>query len=165
MERRVLRRSHPPDKIVLLMRAAALFGLGSSAKNLKPFRDSSTATWHFGIPANSKQADVILIFGGDGTIHRHLSQLVNLQLPVLVVPHGSGNDFARALNLRSVRDSVKAWRKFLSDANNVRTIDLGVISPLVTDPLNLGAAPPPQHHYFCLRRRSRPGRRSCPACE
>ena len=92
---------------------------------------------------------MILIFGGDGTIHRHLSQLVNLQLPVLVVPHGSGNDFARALNLRSVRDSVKAWRKFLSDANNVRTIDLGVISPLVTDPLNLGAAPPPQHHYFC----------------
>ena len=37
-----------------------------------------------------------MIFGGDGTIHRHLPALVRLQLPVLVVPAGSGNDFARA---------------------------------------------------------------------
>jgi diacylglycerol kinase (ATP) len=49
---------------------------------------------------------------------------------VLVVPCGSGNDFARALSLHSRRDSVAAWRKFASGASNVRTIDLGVITPL-----------------------------------
>jgi diacylglycerol kinase (ATP) len=112
------------------MRAAAIFGLRSSAKDLKPFQKNSDPTWLIGLPASSAEADVILIFGGDGTVHRHLAQLVELQLPVLVVPCGSGNDFARALNLRSIGDSVTAWRRFSSGGSNVRTIDLGVITPL-----------------------------------
>jgi hypothetical protein len=68
------------------------------------------------MPAASDPADIILIlilvFGGDGTIHRHLSRLVKLGLPVLVIPAGSGNDFARALGFRRVRDSPAAWRRF-----------------------------------------------------
>jgi diacylglycerol kinase (ATP) len=112
------------------LRAAAIFGLGSSTKDLKPFQNDPHTTWLIGCPANSNEADAVLVFGGDGTIHRHLPHLVKLQLPVLVVPRGSGNDFARALNLRSIRDSVAAWRSFLSGQNNVRTIDLGVITPL-----------------------------------
>jgi diacylglycerol kinase (ATP) len=111
------------------MRAAAILGLGSSAKALKLFQKNSGPEWLMGLPATSSEADVILIFGGDGTVHRHLAQLVRLQLPVLVVPCGSGNDFARALNLRSVKDSLAAWRKFSSGNGNVRTIDLGVITP------------------------------------
>jgi diacylglycerol kinase (ATP) len=111
------------------LRAAAIFGLGSSTKDLKAFQNDPQTTWLIGCPANSNEADAVLVFGGDGTIHRHLPQLVKLQLPILVVPRGSGNDFARALNLRSVRDSVAAWRSFLSGQNNVRTIDLGVITP------------------------------------
>jgi diacylglycerol kinase (ATP) len=69
------------------------------------------------------------LFGGDGTIHRHLSQLVKLARPVLVVPAGSGNDFARALGIRRVRDSRKAWESFCHSADNVRMIDLGTIRP------------------------------------
>ena len=80
-----------------------------------------------GMPASEEQADVVLLFGGDGTVHRHLGQLVRVGVPVLVVPAGSGNDFARALGLRRVRDSLAAWRKFLCDACNVRRIDLGLI--------------------------------------
>jgi diacylglycerol kinase (ATP) len=120
------------------MRAAAIFGLGSSAKDLKPFQKNSDATWLIGLPARSSEADAILIFGGDGTVHRHLAQLVRLQLPVLVAPCGSGNDFARALNLRSIRDSLAAWRKFSSAGGNVRTIDLGLIKALA--PEGVGAA-------------------------
>jgi diacylglycerol kinase family enzyme len=119
------------------MRAAAILGLGSSAKALQPFQKNSDATWLIGLPANSNEADVILIFGGDGTVHRHLPQLVKLQLPVLVVPCGSGNDFARALNLRSVKDSLAAWQKFSSGGSNVRAIDLGVITPWAPDPQGL----------------------------
>lgn len=80
------------------------------------------------MPAEPDEVDVILLFGGDGTIHRHLGQLVKLEIPVLVVPVGSGNDFARALGLRRVRDSLAAWKFFRRDGSNVRDIDLGVIS-------------------------------------
>jgi len=114
------------------MRAAAILGLGSSPRDLKPFQKISDASWLVGLPAAPNEAEVIFIFGGDGTVHRHLAQLVKLQLPVLVVPAGSGNDFARALNLHSVRDSLSAWKKFASSAANVRTIDLGVIIPLAS---------------------------------
>ncbi len=110
------------------MRAAVIFGLGTSPANLGPFRTGSATEWIEGVPASSSDVDAILIFGGDGTIHRHLPALVRLQLPVLVVPAGSGNDFARALNLRSMRDSVNAWRDFESGSGNVRAIDLGTIT-------------------------------------
>jgi diacylglycerol kinase (ATP) len=120
------------------MHAAAILGLGCSPKNLKPFQTDKSIDWRLGLPATADQADIILLFGGDGTIHRHLSQLVKLGLPVLVVPAGSGNDFARALGLRSVRDSHAAWRRFCAADGNVLTIDLGVITPLSPD-----AADPP----------------------
>src|SRR5438477_2113479 len=109
------------------MRAAAIVGLGCSAEELKRFQSGTTVEWRMGMPASRDDADVVLLFGGDGTIHRHLGQLVRLGVPVLVVPAGSGNDFARALGLRRVRDSIVAWRKFCGGAGNVRAIDLGVI--------------------------------------
>lgn len=98
-----------------------------------------------GIPASPDEADAILLFGGDGTIHRHLGQLVKLGLPVLIVPAGSGNDFARALGLRSVRDSLAAWRKFCAGTGDVRAIDLGVISALA----ELDGTRPQNPRYFC----------------
>jgi diacylglycerol kinase (ATP) len=114
------------------MRAAAILGLGCSSKNLKPFQSAQTIDWRMGTPAAADQVDIILLFGGDGTIHRHLNSLVKLGVPVLIVPAGSGNDFARALGLRRVRDSLAAWRRFCAGENNVRAIDLGVVTPLET---------------------------------
>jgi diacylglycerol kinase (ATP) len=130
------------------MRAAAILGLGCSAKDLAPFQTDASIDWRIGMPAEADQADVILIFGGDGTIHRHLGQLVRLRLPVLVVPAGSGNDFARALGLGRVRDSLTAWRRFCAGRDNVRAIDLGIILLLDAD---AGGAPAPHlaaRHYF-----------------
>jgi diacylglycerol kinase (ATP) len=112
------------------MRAAAILGLGCSARNLKFFQEDETVEWRIGMPASGDQADIILLFGGDGTVHRHLGQLVKLGLPVLLVATGSGNDFARALGLQRLRDSLAAWRKFRQKPNNVRAIDLGIISAL-----------------------------------
>jgi diacylglycerol kinase (ATP) len=118
------------------MRAAAIFSLGCYPNKLKPFQDAESHknAWHIGMPAASDQVDAVLLFGGDGTVHRHLNQLVKLGLPVLVVPTGSGNDFARALGLRSVRDALAAWRLYGSAKGNVRAIDLGVITPLEAAP-------------------------------
>jgi diacylglycerol kinase family enzyme len=141
------------------MRAAAIFGLGCSPNNLKPFQTDETpdesVDLRVGMPAASDQADIILLFGGDGTIHRHLGQLVKLGLPVLIVPAGSGNDFARVLGLRNVRDSLATWRRFRSGDSNVRAIDLGVITPV-----GFAGEAPAAHehsrdtasrirHYFC----------------
>ena len=116
------------------MRAAAILGLGCNRKDLKPFQNGEgireIIDWRIGLPIAADQADVILLFGGDGTVHRHLGELVKLALPVLIVPAGSGNDFARALGLRRVRDSLAAWRRLCAGAANERAIDLGVITPL-----------------------------------
>jgi diacylglycerol kinase (ATP) len=133
------------------MRAAAILGLGCSPKDLKPFQEDKVPLakkieWRIGMPASQDQADVVLVFGGDGTIHRHLGQLVRLGLPVLVVAAGSGNDFARALGLRRVRDALAAWQEFCGGAGNVRKIDLGVISATEST----GEAPAPHgSRYFC----------------
>ena len=130
------------------MRAAVIFGLDSSEKDLNPFRKVSPVDWVIGVPASSSEADAIVIFGGDGTLHRHLPRLVQLQLPVLIVPCGSGNDFARALKLGKRKDSLEAWRKFTLDGQNVRSIDLGTVTPLSAEhPAR--ETPRPHQHYFC----------------
>jgi diacylglycerol kinase family enzyme len=135
------------------MRVAAILGLGSSIRDLKPFERSSDAPWQLGLPASPTDADAVLILGGDGTVHRHLRQLVKLQLPVLVVPHGSGNDFALALGLRNVGDALTAWRRFTSSAkpgqSSLRRIDLGVISPASSSGTAGRVASEPHEHYFC----------------
>jgi diacylglycerol kinase (ATP) len=128
------------------VRAAAIFGPGCSAKDLKSFQQNSETNWLIDLPETSDQADAILIFGGDGTVHRYLPQLVELRIPVLVVPCGSGNDFAHALNLRSFLDSLAAWRAFSFGGGNVRNIDLGVVTPLIADQ---DADEVPEPHYFC----------------
>ncbi len=128
------------------MRAAAILGLGCSPKNLKPFQSDASVEWRIGLPNSSDEADIVLLFGGDGTIHRHLGPLVSLGLPVLIVPAGSGNDFARGIGLGSVRDSQTAWRQFCAGAGNVREIDLGVVAPLENAD---GTSPSDSARYFC----------------
>ncbi len=68
-----------------------------------------------------------LIFGGDGTVHRHLYQVYKQKIPTLVVPAGSGNDFAKTLGIGSERIALQAWQQFCASGANVREIDLGVI--------------------------------------
>jgi diacylglycerol kinase family enzyme len=115
------------------MRAAAILGWGCSAKHLRPFQTDKSIDWLVGMPSAADGAEVVVLFGGDGTIHRQLGELVKLGVPVLIVPSGSGNDFARALGLGGVGDSVVAWRAFCAGKENIRTIDLGVISRRVAN--------------------------------
>ena len=133
------------------MRAAAILGLGCSERDLKPFQQDSTVNWQIGLPGSSSEVDAIVIFGGDGTVHRHLAQLVHLRRPVLVVPRGSGNDFARALGIGSARDALAAWRKFESTSGNIRAIDLGTIteSTAASAGQAAGGAAGLRRHYFC----------------
>jgi diacylglycerol kinase (ATP) len=106
--------------------AAALLGLSARQKTIEEFRLSERIQLSVVIePAQNHDAAVI--FGGDGTVHRHLPQLYQQQIPMLVVPTGSGNDFAKALGIRSVDIALRAWQQFCTDESNVKEIDLGVI--------------------------------------
>jgi diacylglycerol kinase (ATP) len=135
------------------MRAAAILGLGSSIRDLKPFQnDNPDITWSLGLPAYGT-SHIVLIFGGDGTVHRHLASLVELGLPVLVVPRGSGNDFARALGIESLQDALRAWQRFVAGQSTTRSIDLGSIEPLPVGTRSGRNHHVTRHisskHYFC----------------
>jgi diacylglycerol kinase (ATP) len=114
------------------MIAAALLHPDVSAKTVDRFRSSGVEIKIQDTFGSSTNCPAVLIFGGDGTVHRHLPLLHRREIPTLVVPTGSGNDFAKALGIRSVGIALRAWQKFCAErkdgeAKNVKDIDLGVI--------------------------------------
>jgi diacylglycerol kinase (ATP) len=129
------------------MHLAAILGPGDLVKPLAAFHKQTRQQPNSQWTSLIEQADVIVLFGGDGTLHHHLSTLVDLDVPVLVVPCGSGNDFARAIGLRTVQDSILAWHKFSGGEANVRTIDLGIIHH--TTPAEGPAEAERIQRYFC----------------
>ena len=108
------------------MRALAILGPRATEHDLAPFRAAGA---EITVAENLTQAgaDAVLLLGGDGTVQRHLAGLVQAQIPLLVVPAGSANDFARALGLRRRTVALRAWEKFLAGGNNVRGVDLGLM--------------------------------------
>lgn len=116
------------------MIAAALLHPDVSPKVVDRFRSSGVEIHTQDSVQDPPNLSAALIFGGDGTVHRHLPQLHQQKIPVLVVPVGSGNDFAKALGIRSVEIALRAWQQFCAQgkngaAKNVKDIDLGVIRP------------------------------------
>jgi diacylglycerol kinase (ATP) len=77
--------------------------------------------------------DVAMVFGGDGSVHRVLPSLAYKQTPLLVVPTGSANDFARCLGIPNRGEALRAWRRYLDCGDNVRTIDLGTVRPMADE--------------------------------
>ncbi len=127
----ILRYSPPILKIALI------YGPRASVRHSRPFQELVSATWMTEV---GPRLDAVLIFGGDGTIHRHLPSLHELKVPLLPVPNGSGNDFASSLGIHSPGYSLRAWRRFIRDRSNVRQIDLGRVTTL---------AAPSTNHLFC----------------
>jgi diacylglycerol kinase (ATP) len=80
------------------------------------------------------EPDAALIFGGDGTIHRHLGVLSVRKIPALIVPMGTANDFAGAIGLRTAEQALRSWQRFCMTRNNLRSIDLGTIQPIPAEP-------------------------------
>jgi diacylglycerol kinase (ATP) len=116
-----------PQVVFFRMIAPALLHPDVSPKVIDRFRSSGVEIKILDHLEHAENYSAALIFGGDGTFHRHLSQLHQYKIPTLVVPTGSGNDFAKALGIRSVEIALRAWQQFCSDRKNVKEIDLGVI--------------------------------------
>ena len=68
--------------------------------------------------------DLIVVFGGDGTINEAVNGLFGKNTPLGVIPNGTGNDFARSANIPlKINDAI----------NNIlngkkRKIDIGLIN-------------------------------------
>lgn len=117
------------------MNLAAIFKPGVAERRLAPFRHGIEANWSNELTPHTGAA---LILGGDGTVHRHLRQLHEWQIPFLHVPIGSGNDFASSLGIHNPKAALAAWRNFIRTKANIRSIDLGAIHQ-----------PPSTPHFFC----------------
>jgi len=117
------------------MTALALLHPSVSPKAVEPFQKLSPGlriSPDLGSPGDFHAA---LIFGGDGTAHRYLPGLHKYKIPALVVPVGSGNDFAKALGIANERVALQAWKRFCAAGDNVKNIDLGVVRAAGEDAL------------------------------
>ncbi len=125
------------------MRAVAIFGPNASPSDLQPFQSDEARIAVAESLSAAGEVEAGLIFGGDGTVHRNLAAFVERKTPMLVVPHGSGNDFAVAVGLRTAADALAAWKKFVGGGDNVRPVDVGRITPL-------GEPGAPPTYYCCV---------------
>ena len=66
---------------------------------------------------------VVVACGGDGTVHLAVNSLPDMQIPIAVVPLGTGNDFARFIGIKNPVEGLRV----LSDGC-ATTMDHGVIS-------------------------------------
>lgn len=110
------------------MNAAALLHPAVPAQEVKPFRNAACTITVRESLGTSENSDAALIFGGDGTVHRYLPQLRQTRVPALIVPKGSGNDFAKALGIGNEEVALRTWKEFCATGKNVREIDLGIIT-------------------------------------
>jgi diacylglycerol kinase (ATP) len=94
------------------MRVATLFALGIDPPVAAFDLGRDTASGNL----QTQDVDAALIFGGDGTLNRYLPELIEKQIPFLIVPCGSGNDFARELGIKTHADAVRAWEAFRDGA-------------------------------------------------
>jgi diacylglycerol kinase family enzyme len=115
------------------VRAVALLGPVAREHHVRQFEVPGVDLFIGNELDATDQPDAALILGGDGTIHRHLGGLALKQIPALIVPLGSANDFARSIGVETVEQALAAWRRFCASGDrgdDTRFIDLGTIEPL-----------------------------------
>ncbi|WP_460370736.1 diacylglycerol/lipid kinase family protein, partial [Actinocorallia lasiicapitis] len=75
------------------------------------------------LDAAAARADVLAVCGGDGTVGAAAEAALRHDIPLLVVPAGTLNHFARALGIETVADAVDAYREGSLAAVDVATVN------------------------------------------
>jgi diacylglycerol kinase (ATP) len=112
------------------VRVAAILHPYAKDSLLEPFRSEHADLFRGNMVEPGDLPGAVIVFGGDGSVHRVIQSLAGSGCPLLVVPTGSGNDFAESIGIRTIGTAIVAWHKFLETQENARTIDLGVVTPL-----------------------------------
>jgi diacylglycerol kinase (ATP) len=73
---------------------------------------------------SSQSYEGLFLVGGDGTLNIAIQEIVNTGLGVALIPAGTGNDFARTLNL-NLRDPKQLVSYYLS--NKPALVDVGKV--------------------------------------
>jgi len=116
------------------MRVLAITGPRARAAHLRPFQVTNVEFNLLELPEPRAAAamvsrtspDVILVFGGDGTLNRHLEWLMQAAAPLLLVPVGSGNDFAACHGITSLQKAAEVFARFTAGHRvNTSRSDLG----------------------------------------
>ncbi len=68
--------------------------------------------------------DLIIVGGGDGTLNAIVDSLVNIDLPLGIIPLGTANDLARTL---SIPTSIPEACRIIAEGNT-KKIDLGLVN-------------------------------------
>src|SRR5437899_8958274 len=104
------------------MISAALLHPDVPPKTVERFRSSGVDIRIQNSLQDTANYSAALIFGGDGTVHRHLPQIHQQKIPMLVVPVGSGNDFAKSLGIGNVKTAVRAWKQFCAEGAGEKNV-------------------------------------------
>ena len=109
------------------MLSQVILGPGGHDKSLASLRSAGLTVISSTDFVSDHRADLVIVIGGDGTIHRFLPDLIRAKLPVLVVPAGSGNDLARTLGINSCQIAIELARDFARQRVHTIEIDVGNI--------------------------------------
>ena len=135
-----------------MRRALAITGPRSAASQLTPFRNAFPGIafellehpdFHEVRSALATKPDCVLLFGGDGTLNRYLDLLLEAQLPMLMVPTGSGNDFAMANGVKNAADALGVFNAWAGGSAATRTADIAEIA------LHDASGAPTRRHFAC----------------
>ena len=101
----------------ILATISELGAIELTGANISELRDelASLQTMH--------QDLIVVACGGDGTVHLAVNSFPDMQIPVAVVPLGTGNDFARFIGIKNPLEGIR----ILSEGC-ATTMDHGVIS-------------------------------------
>jgi len=66
---------------------------------------------------------VVVVCGGDGTVHLALNSLPNMEIPIAVIPLGTGNDFARYIGIKNPIEGIETLK-----SGAARNLDFGVVT-------------------------------------
>lgn len=98
-------------------------GLGDKLTVHETLPDLSAKTIAEG--AVSEGADLVVAFGGDGTMLEVAEGLINTGIPMAVIPGGTANVFANELEIPN--DKMEAIDALLHNESNIRKIDVGCV--------------------------------------
>ena len=101
-------------RLKLLLENLDRYGIRGEAAMTRPSQDPST--W-----LNLKDTDLLIVYGGDGTLHGVIGQAVKWKVPVALLPAGTTNVLARELGIP--RDPEQALS--LVERRKLQKIHLG----------------------------------------